>query len=166
MSFHKCFYCEQELGETEGQVDHYVEVAEKPERAFEWNNLYLSCPLCNGKKSYNIKIPVSDCLDPCDISENPSAHLSFDDEHIIQRQNSVKGAKTIQKYKLNRRQLRYLRLKQLQRFERFLRKLLERKNREGRKEFTLLEKEAILRFKEPHHAFSLMFNVYLSGIEF
>lgn len=166
MSFHKCFYCEHRLVETKGEVDHYVEVAEKSEWAFEWNNLYLSCPACNRGKLFNTAIPASDCLDPCDITKIPSEYLAFDDEYIIPKLNSARGKKTIQKYKLDRLELNYLRSKQLQRFERFLRKLRERQNCEGRKKLTLAEKEVILRFKEPHHAFSLMFEVYLSRIEF
>ncbi len=164
LSFHKCFYCEHKLGETKGEVDHYVEVAEKPEWAFEWKNFYLSCYGCNKRKSSNKMIPVSYCSDPCETSESPSAHLTFDDEYIIPRPDSQKGVKTIQKYKLNRSELSYLRLKQLQQFERFLRKIREQQNRDGRKKLTLLEKEAILSFKEPHHAFSLMFDAYLSKI--
>jgi uncharacterized protein (TIGR02646 family) len=110
MSFNKCFYCERKLDETGSQVDHYIEVAENPALAFHWRNLYLSCPDCNRKKLPNTTIPVSDCLDPCDPSENPMEHLTFDREIIRPKIGSLKGSQTVQKYRLDRENLNYLRL--------------------------------------------------------
>jgi hypothetical protein len=105
MSFHKCFYCECKVGvgkDGNPEVDHHIEVSEKPESAFEWNNLYLSCQDCNRGKLEHSQIPVSECLDPCDLAENPADHLTFDDEFIRSNAGSFKGMKTIQKYKLDR----------------------------------------------------------------
>lgn len=165
MSNNKCFYCECKLGEDsemKSEVDHYIEVAEQPKLAFDWNNLYLSCYDCNRKKLSNATMPVSNCLNPCDTAENPADHLTFKHEYIRPRANSSKGCKTIKKYKLDRSELNYSRLKWVQRFEHFLRKLRERQlDNEGRK-LTLREREAVNSFKEPHHAFSLMFRVYLT----
>ena len=39
MTHGKCFYCERRLTDSEQEVDHHVEVAERPELAFEWSNL-------------------------------------------------------------------------------------------------------------------------------
>ncbi len=165
MSFHKCFYCERKLIETKGEVDHYIEVTEEPALAFEWKNLYLSCPDCNRRKLSNATIPVSDCLDPCDQSVTHADHLTFDSEYIRPKAGSTKGPKTIQKYKLDRPELNYLRLKHLQRFHELLLKIRDRQIRDGRKTLTNSEKESLVCFKEADYTFSLMFRVYLSGIE-
>ncbi len=165
MSFHKCFYCERKLVETKGQVDHYIEVKEAPKLAFDWNNLYLSCPECNSKKISHRKAPVSECLDPCKPAENPADHLTFEGEYISPRPASQKGAKTIQKYKLDRGNLNHLRGRQLRKFMETLLKLRDRQIRDGGRSLTDSEKELLASFKEPHHAFSLMFRSYLAKLE-
>jgi uncharacterized protein (TIGR02646 family) len=165
MSFNKCFYCERKLDETGSQIDHYIEVAENPTLAFDWRNLYLSCPDCNRKKLPNTTIPVSDCLDPCDPSENPIEHLTFDREVIRPKTGSLKGSKTVQKYRLDRENLNYLRLRHLQKFRDVLLALKEHQIRDGGRPLTQLEKEALVSFKEPQHVFSLMFSVYLVKLE-
>ncbi len=166
MSFHKCFYCECKVGvgkDGNPEVDHHIEVSEEPKSAFKWSNLYLSCQGCNRGKLDNSQIPVSECLDPCDLTENPADHLTFDDEFIRSKACSSKGMKTIQKYKLDRDELDHLRVRQLRDFERFLRQLYERG---GKGALTLKEKEAINSFKQTEHAFSLMFSIYLNKFGF
>lgn len=59
MSFHKCFYCEQSTKQTRPEVDHYVEVSERPDLAFEWANLYLSCRECNDKLPFKSIPPAT-----------------------------------------------------------------------------------------------------------
>jgi len=160
MSHCKCFYCETKVGPHQTEVDHYIEVAEAPERAFDWENLYLSCPGCNSKKLSNQHIPVVNCLDPCG-NENPAAHLAFEDEIITTKAGSPIGSETIKKYRLDRPELNYLRVKALQRFEKNLRQLRERR---ADRPLTDPEKEIIRRYKQPDHPFSLMFQVYLADV--
>jgi hypothetical protein len=114
MSHHKCFYCEQSTKQPQGVVDHYIEVAERPDLAFSWTNLYLSCSKCNGHKQLNRAIPVSECLDPCDPDVEPGAHFTFKDEIICG--DTPKGLLTIQKYNLSRLELDYQRLRVLREF--------------------------------------------------
>jgi hypothetical protein len=152
------------LSETEDEVEHYIEVAEKPELVFTWENLYLSCSECNGGKLPNTTIPVSDCLDPCDPSNDPADHLKFDDEQIISKANSQRGQRTIQKYRLNRDDLDHRRLKQLKQFYKLLDVVRQNQIREGRQTLTNQEKEALSIFKQPEHAFSLMFSIYLANL--
>ena len=165
MSFNKCFYCERRLREQEGQVEHYIEVAEQPELAFEWHNLCLSCPECNRRKLPNIQISVTQCLHPCGTVDSPADHLTFADEYIRPRADSLKGAKTIQKYRLDRDELNYRRAKQLQLLERALRQIQTLRLQEGNRPLSKYEMEVIASFKQADHAFSLMFNVYLANIE-
>ncbi len=161
-SFHKCFYCERKLNEREDEVEHYIEVSEQPELAFNWNNLYLSCRECNKGKKPNKVIPVGECLDPCQALDEPADHLTFDAEFIRPKAASQQGARTIQKYGLDRESLNYLRLKQLQHFEKFLRKLQTQRIHAQGRPLTALEGEKIASFAQPHHPFSLMFRVYLN----
>ncbi len=163
MSFGKCFYCERKLSESEDEIDHYIEVAESPEQAFLWENLCLSCRDCNRHKTPNARISVSECLNPCDTTADPTEHLTFAEEIIRPRHGSSIGTRTIQKYRLDRDQLNYLRTKQLQQFERFVRGLHIVCMREGR-QLNQAEKEAIASFGQADHEFSLMFRTYLAAV--
>ena len=164
MGHYKCFYCEQSTKQTKAEVDHYIEVAEKPELAFEWENLYRACSDCNNKKTPNSSIAAAECLDPCDPEVRPSEHLAFDDEFIRAKSNSSVGLKTIQKYKLDRSDLDYKRLKQLQRFDLVLLEIRNKQISEGRQTMAESEKELLGRFLQPDYPFSLMFSYYLSGL--
>ena len=73
MSHRKCFYCE---GEGKMTVDHYVEVAERGDLAFTWKNLYLACDGCQNKVP-NKSIPVTNCVDPCDLATDPAGTVTF-----------------------------------------------------------------------------------------
>lgn len=98
MSHGKCFYCEVKC---EGEVDHYVEVAERPDLAFTWTNLYLACSHCNDKAP-NRSIANADCVDPCDATCDPADHLELVDEVV--RAKTPRGAATIKKYRLDDRE--------------------------------------------------------------
>jgi len=159
MSYHKCFYCETKLA-ADGEVDHYIKVAEEPRLAFDWENLYQSCRGCNRHKLDNTAVPVVECIDPCG-DDDPAAHLAFEDEIITAKGGSPKGFRTIQKYSLDRSELDQSRIKALQRFEKTLRKLHERRDN---RPLTGAEKEIIRRFEQPDRPFSLMFHIYLADI--
>jgi uncharacterized protein (TIGR02646 family) len=161
MSYQKCFYCETKIAEREAQIDHYIEVAESPELAFEWENLYLSCKGCNQKKRSNRFIPVVECIDPCG-DEDPGEHIAFENEIITAKNGSQIALRTISKYGLDRDELNYLRVKALQQFEKTLRELRERK---GDLALTDDEKEVLRRYQQMDHPFSLMFRVYLSDVQ-
>lgn len=95
MSHSKCFYCEVKC---EGEVDHYVEVAERPDLAFTWDNLYLACEYCNRRKASNLSVPNAGCVDPCDPTCDPAEHIEFVDEVV--RSRTQRGEATIKKYRL------------------------------------------------------------------
>lgn len=164
MSFGKCFYCEQKLSGTKSEVDHYIEITEKPELAFEWANLYLCCWDCNHKKIPNSNIPVSDCLNPCDPLINPGDHLTFEGEMIRPKSGSPRGLNTIRKYRLDRDELDGPRLRQIKLFQDVVIEIKDNLIRENRKRLNDSEKEILLRFKQPDWPFSLMFSVYLDRL--
>lgn len=163
MSFHKCFYCEQSTKQSGREIDHFIEVAEDPDGAFVWANLYLSCGPCN-KKLPNRTVPVADCLDPCDSTAEPSEHLTFDKEQIRSRNGSVRGRETIRKYKLDRPDLDLKRARMLQRFTDVVIGIQQRMISNGRRGIKADEKEVLQSFCQPEHPFSLMFTVQLEGL--
>ncbi|MHC5352827.1 HNH endonuclease family protein [Myroides sp. LJL115] len=102
ISFYKCFYSEVKFSQlSEAQIDHYVEVAEDPNSAFKWENLYLSHISCNNGKTSNIVLPNASCLDPFTHSDGEiENHLDFEDEMI--QGLTQRGLNTIQKYNLDK----------------------------------------------------------------
>jgi len=161
MSSHKCFYCERRLAEVEQEVDHYVEVAERPQDAFTWSNLYLSCGSCNGGKAPNATHPVTACVDPCASVPIPDAHLTFECERIEPRDGSMVGRATIRKYNLDRDDLDLMRSKALGELRDALIAIQQVMIREGRKEFSDAERSLLRLFGDPIRPFSLMMSIYL-----
>ncbi len=160
MSFHKCFYCERKLKDISQEVDHFIEVAERKELAFDWNNLYLACDNCNNKIN-NKAISVDQALDPCrDADDVIQVHLTFDDEIIRAKNNSLLGLNTIKKYRLDNDQLDKVRVVQIKNFQKVLIQIQQNLIYESR-QINELEKEALLHFQNVDQSFSLMFRVLL-----
>ncbi|MEZ4887215.1 MAG: HNH endonuclease [Chitinophagales bacterium] len=161
MSHSKCFYCEQKLKGRRKEVDHYIEVVERKDLAFNWENLYLTCDHCNGKIP-NKSISAIETLNPCgDLDEVIQKHLGFEDEIILAKNNSTKGNKTIQKYRLSAERLDLLRAKELQKFSNVLIHILKQQIIEGRESMTEAEINLLKRFAQNDHSFSLMFKTLL-----
>lgn len=155
MSHEKCFYCE---GAGPLSVDHYVEVAERRDLAFSWENLYLACEGCQDKQP-NTAIPASECVDPCDQAADPTQHLAFNKEMI--RFASPRGDHTIRKYRLNRPLLVSDRRRLLQDFAEDLFAMTETK---GRRDLTADEQARLLRYGHADGPFSLMFQRHLRDL--
>ena len=160
MSHWKCFYCECSLKGQTHEVDHYYEVTERPEQAFVWENLYLSCCHCNGKLSGQELSPTL-CLDPCAPGCAPEQHLTFDDEQIRARSGSAIGDNTIRKYKLDSERRDYLRGKQLREFMKAKEQISDARIRDGGRALNAEELELLRSFADPSQPYSLMFTVYL-----
>lgn len=161
MSHGKCFYCECKLEENEGEVDHYIETSECPEKAFEWENLYWSCKDCNKQKQPNTSISVKDCLDPCDENINPPNHLTFNSYTIRPLDQSSKGDTTIRKYSLNRQALKLMRSEALHQFYNKYVEILKNMTHEGRATMNAHEHEKLRSFADASSPFSLMFRALL-----
>jgi len=71
----KCAYCEHEANE----MDHHWPKGLHPEKTFDWNNLLLSCGICNNEEHKGHKIEfveesgrkISKWIDPSVPSEDP-----------------------------------------------------------------------------------------------
>jgi uncharacterized protein (TIGR02646 family) len=77
----KCYLCEQKPGK-DFQVDHLKPKADGffPNLEFDWNNLFLACPYCNGRKYKNFEI-----LNPTinNIEEIIEQRLDFSSNEVI-----------------------------------------------------------------------------------
>ena len=162
MSFRKCFYCERKLKDIPEEIDHFIEVAERKDLAYEWQNLYLACDNCNNKLP-NRTIPVTSALNPCHHPDDDiQQHLTFEDEIIRAKNDSDLGRATIQKYKLDSDQLDLVRLRAIQQFHKVLIRIQKNMNKEGRV-MSEREKEVLLSFQQKDRSFSLMFTVLLDN---
>lgn len=161
MSHSKCFYCENPLKGLPKEVDHHVEVSVDPDKAFEWDNLYLSCHRCNHKQN-EFAIPSEETLDPCSDSDNEiRRHITFDRELILPVGTSEKGQKTIQKYHLDREELDYLRIKQLRKVDEAIEDIDKAMIDSQRQVMNEDEKNKLLSFTVSSQPFSYMCETYL-----
>ena len=155
----KCFYCECSLDNASKEVDHFIEVSEQKNLAFDWNNLNLSCDKCNNSKTSNRCFPITKVLDPCkDSDDEIQKCISFDCEVMREVNNSDKGRFTIQKYNLNSEL-------QLHKRCRYLRGLMQAVisivKCGGVDSLTDTEKEYLRSFSYPTRPYSYMVEVYL-----
>lgn len=50
--FRKCYLCERKLV-TDFEIEHHKSIKHNPALKQDWNNLFLACKYCNGKKLHN-----------------------------------------------------------------------------------------------------------------
>lgn len=78
----KCYLCEQLTGK-DYQIEHFKSKAIGffPELEFEWSNLFLSCPYCNGRKPNS----YTNLLDPTlnNIEEVIEQRISYSTGNIV-----------------------------------------------------------------------------------
>lgn len=160
-SFNKCFYCESKLVDALREIDHYIEVAIDPSLAYEWTNLYLSCNNCNDKLNHEV-ISVTEALNPCvDSDEEIQKHISFEKECICSNPGSIKGLKTIQKFRLDSDALDLKRSKWLNKLATMAIEIDNRLREQNRTVHTLEEKNDICRFMQNDQPYSLMCELYI-----
>lgn len=70
----KCYICER-CRDTDFEIEHYKSQYNHPELVQDWNNLFMGCRYCNGKKSNN----YDNILNPqnCNIEEEIEQHIVF-----------------------------------------------------------------------------------------
>ena len=166
ISNYKCYYCESLLKQVPSEIDHFIEVTCDKTKSYEWTNLYLACDNCNKKIPHN-EISVQDALDPfIDNDEEINKHIIFDDEIIRIKNNSEKGRKTIQKYRLSTKQLDYKRAIQLKNFYKVVDEIRKKQILEGGRDMTDAEKELIISYSSFDNPYSLMFKNLLERNDF
>ncbi|MBK6972203.1 MAG: TIGR02646 family protein [Sterolibacteriaceae bacterium] len=105
----RCMYCVDSHG---SDIEHFRPKARYPGRAFEWSNMLLCCTECGRFKGS--QFPMANrrpmLIDP--TAEDPWQHLDFDPDtgNLTARFDlhvgdwSVRGAKTVEILRLNRRE--------------------------------------------------------------
>ena len=163
ISFHKCFYSEQKLKGIPREIDHHIEVSERNDLAYDWDNLYLSSTECNNKLP-NKTIPVNDVLNPFTNSdEEIEENLTFEDECITAKNGSKLGFDTIKKYRLDSPLLDSIRSRALHQFKDVLEIIRKNQIQEKGRDMNENELAALYRFAQPDHSFSLMFRLLLKN---
>jgi uncharacterized protein (TIGR02646 family) len=137
--FGKCCFCEQKI-DADGDVEHfrpkqaYKQTKGQPLQrpgyywlAYEWRNLFLSCPSCNQRHKQNL-FPVADptqrttdhksqvpeqplLIDPS--LDDPETLIGFHSERAYPIADHPRATSTIENLRLNRRNLSESRLKYL-----------------------------------------------------
>lgn len=181
----KCAYCESSLSvPSTGEIDQFRPKAGSYDirtklsldhywwLAYDWNNLYLVCQVCNANKgskfplrNRRVKVPNGALaqhnaswfwtdlasekpllLDPCSDRVNPADHLVFDDGGLVAGLTR-EGKVTIETLKLNRERLVHERSKTIE--ETLYRLQVFRKTGENR---LINEVNRLLAPSEPHLA--------------
>jgi uncharacterized protein (TIGR02646 family) len=82
--FHgKCAYCESKIMVvTYGEIEHFRPKSIYVDLTFTWENLLLSCDICNNTNHKGTKFPLDSqgyplLIDPTDPTIEPSNHLEF-----------------------------------------------------------------------------------------
>lgn len=97
----KCAYCESKYRHVDfGDVEHIKPQAHFPSLALDYDNLTLSCAVCNNSK-LDYYSPTDPLLDP--YTDDPSQHLIGCGSLLWH--SSDRGLKTIEIIKLNRKEL-------------------------------------------------------------
>lgn len=82
--FHgKCAYCESKITViTYGAIEHFFPKSRYIDKTFDWENLLLSCDLCNDVNHKGVNFPVDMegnplLINPADGITDPGQHLEF-----------------------------------------------------------------------------------------
>lgn len=103
-----CCYCEEKVGVVEyGNIEHRKPKRKFPRSTYDWDNMHLSCTICNTNKGerYNKRYPILDA-----VVDNPiEKHLQYsetenDGVYVIWR--TRRGKTTVEHADLDRWELR------------------------------------------------------------
>jgi uncharacterized protein (TIGR02646 family) len=121
--FHaKCAYCESHMTHVSfAHIEHYRPRSKFPHLTFDWDNLLLSCGVCNSSRYKGDKFPETSeggpLINPC--IDDPKAHFTFHYDSTVLLASiygaTSRGLVTERLLGLNRPELRSHRSKQIQR---------------------------------------------------
>lgn len=164
MSHGKCFYCESTLERTSrAEIEHHFPKSTAIDDAFTWENLSLSCSICNQSKSAS---PLGNILVRPDI-DDPECFfwLSFEgalEPHpLLDTENQQRAQQTIEVYQLNRWALCDIRSQCRSRIHRWMQRAVQEESIEVQEELLELlapqsEYKFVFRF--------LLVEAHLSGL--
>lgn len=108
--FHgKCAYCESQVSVvTYGQIEHFYPKGRYMDKTFQWDNLLLSCDLCNNSGHKGTKFPLDVrgeplLIDPTRIRPENHLRFSWDQQAGLAciYGNDPRGEETIKTFDLN-----------------------------------------------------------------
>jgi len=113
MAHGKCFFCESILNRSSYcEIEHFLPKSTFPESAFDWQNLQISCRICNNSKSATpgVSTPIRPDLEEVEnyfwlnFEGEIEPHPNLNSIDILRAQHTIKI------YKLNRSALCEIRL--------------------------------------------------------
>ena len=99
----KCMYCEGYIGAVSySHIEHFWPKAPYPAKTFEWENLGLSCQVCNTNKNdvFDKALPY---INP--YNENPDDYFIFLGTMVMQKTGCARAENMKNQLKLNRSEL-------------------------------------------------------------
>lgn len=100
----RCTYCEQKLGVTSrGEADHFYPKSKFQDKILDWDNLFISCTICNyQKKDYTPESVLDPGKDPVDsiLEVDKNGVLIVNDN--FEENMKKKAENTIMMFNLNR----------------------------------------------------------------
>ncbi|MBN2807573.1 MAG: TIGR02646 family protein [Prolixibacteraceae bacterium] len=110
----KCAYCESHISHIGfGHIEHFHPKSKFPDLCYDWDNLMLSCEICNGKEYKGDKFPESYESGPLinPVEENPDDFFYFEYDpyvgvaNVIPKNNNKRAITTEEVLGLNRSEL-------------------------------------------------------------
>lgn len=107
----RCCYCEETINIVAFEhIEHRKPKARFPADTFEWDNLHLACPKCNGAKvdKWNVRAPILDAV----VDHPIETHLGYKESRLglLRWPESDRGETTIEHADLDRPGLRQVRV--------------------------------------------------------
>lgn len=128
----KCAYCESKINHISfADIEHIIPKSKKPELYVDWNNLTLSCEICNRTNKKDYYDPSDPIINP--IQEEPSDYLIAYGNLILHKPGNRKGELTIKILDLNRPALLERRVEKLNNFTIMVDKYMTESNIEYKK---------------------------------
>ncbi|OWP62688.1 HNH endonuclease [Hymenobacter amundsenii] len=150
----KCAYCESFILDVDyGDIEHIIPKRKNPLTAFEWDNLTLSCSVCNNNKGDYFEQPTL-LLNP--YVDNINKHLKVFATLVMHVNGSTKGEFTHKLLKLNRAPLPEKRREAIDSFQ----NLIDKYYRENHLLLKDILKDEILSMIQPEKEHSLTLKCY------
>lgn len=111
----KCAYCESKICHViPGDIEHILPFSKRPDLAFSWENMTISCRECNRRKSdyYDEAQPL---INP--YKDDPAAHIQFHGPMPLHAPGDQLGRRTIGKLGLDRPDLILQRAERIRRLK-------------------------------------------------
>lgn len=131
----KCAFCESHITHVDyGQIEHFKPKSKYRELCFEWNNLLLSCAICNGTSNKGDKFPLENengpLINPVDENPNDFFRFKYDSDtnkySLFPKNENQRAITSIKILGLNREDLVDLRTREILKVVFFLEEIINK----------------------------------------